>query len=86
MKGTGKDSETFFIIAATEGYWHFRTDGSRIDCWGDPLTAERFDTQEEAETFIDEEYDDGMDGYPRPSVLKVVTTVEVTECGKGVAE
>ena len=79
MKGTGKDSWTFFVIATPEGYWHYNEAGCRIDCWGDPLTAESFDTKAEAERFIDEEYDDGMDGYPRPSVMKVVATVVVTE-------
>lgn len=79
MKGTGTQTETFYIIATPCGYWHWTDGGNRIDCWGEPLTAERFDTKAEAEQCIREEYDADMDGYPRPSVLKVTQTVEVTE-------
>ena len=79
MKGTGTEKEEFYIIATPSGYWHWTNSGQRIDCWGEPLTAERFDTKKEAEAFIDEEYDADMDGYPRPSVLKVTQTIQIAE-------
>ena len=78
MKLTGTETETFYIIGTESGYWHWTDSGSRIDCWGEPLTAERFDTEKEAEKCIDEEYDPDIDG-DRPKVLKVTQTVEVTE-------
>ena len=78
MKHTGTEEETFYIIATESGYWHWTPSGQRIDCWGDPVTAERFDTKAEAEAFIDEEYDEEIDGK-RPSVLVVTQTTTVKE-------
>ena len=77
MKGTGTQTETFYIVGTESGYWHWDS-GSRIDCWGEPLTAERFDTQADAERCIEEEHDPDIDGK-RPKVLKVTQTIEVTE-------
>lgn len=78
MTGTGTETEEFYIIATPSGYWHFTAFDERLDCWADPGTAERFDTKEKAEAYIDEEYDEDIDGA-RPSVLKVTQTVKVTE-------
>lgn len=77
MKGTGTLEETFYIIATESGYWYWGNGGQRIDCWGDPATAERFDTKEEAETCIDEYF--GEYGDKRPSVLCVTQTTTVKE-------
>ena len=80
MKITGTDRETFYIIGTPCGYWHWGSGGSRIDCWGDPLTAERFDTKAEAKRCIAEEYGE-HDGY-EPVILKVTQTVNVKKVKK----
>lgn len=77
MKGTGTDVETFYIIGTPWGYWHWGNSGCLNDCWGEPLTAERFDTKKKAETCIAEMYGE-HDGY-EPKVLKVTQTVKVEE-------
>ena len=77
MKGTGTEKEEFYIISTPSGYWHWTNSGQRIDCWGEPLTAERFDTKNEAETCIAEMYGE-HDGY-EPKVLKVTQTIQITE-------
>lgn len=61
-------TELYIIISTPCGYWHWTNGGNRIDCWGESLTAERFDTKAEAEQCIREEYDADMDGRLPPSI------------------
>lgn len=70
---------TFYVIATENGYWHFDEVGNRHDDWDDVDTAQFFMTSEEAEQFIDEEWDDGFDG-PRPEVVKVSKTLKMEKC------
>ena len=43
---------TFYVIRSDRGYWHYTMTGDLVTRWGDPLTAERFDSQKDAKEFL----------------------------------
>ena len=72
---------TFYIIQTYKGcYLHYGPNGERCDCWGSPLSAERFDTLEEARRFLRREKRPGgdLDGVNGASVCRVSQTVSLT--------
>lgn len=70
--------ESFFVICSETGYWHFNSTGGLVHCWGDLLTAERFDTREDAEALIDMECrTNRWDGDCRPRVAQVTTNISI---------
>jgi len=71
------DTDEFFVISSVPGtYWRTFEDGAVVDCWGDPQTADRFDTVEEAGEYIAEGDDCGA------RVKRVRVKVKVTNARK----
>lgn len=44
---------SFYVIRSDCGYWHYNITGALVTCWGDPLTAERFDSPKDAREFLE---------------------------------
>lgn len=60
------ECEKYWVLKNKHGdtYIHYREDGSRIDCWCNARTAERFDTEEEAARFLKTEIEYPHDFWP----------------------
>ena len=75
-----KIESSFYVIRSECGYWHYNTTGALVTCWGDPLTAERFDSPNEARMFLNMTMKarnniDRRGGGTPPRIAKVSFTV-----------
>ena len=79
-----KIESSFYVIRSDCGYWHYTMTGALVVRWGDPLTAERFDSQKDAKEFMDmtlKSRDRCRDDGGNPRVAKV--KFSVADAGHG---
>ena len=72
------EKNVFYVLEVPDPnctrYIHYRSGGHIDDCWGDVMTAERFDTEDEArEEMVSLIHVHGIETEPR----RVTVTVEI---------